>query len=491
MRNIFTTAVLILLAADAFAQIRVSDNGRYLQTQDGKPFFWLGDTDWELFHRLTREEIETLINTRHEQGFNVLQAVALAEENGIREPNRYGDWPLNNEDPAQLLVTPGNDPESEYEYDYWDHVDFAIQKAAEKNIYIGLLPTWGDKVAHLWGEGPIIFNEANAEAYGKALATRYKDQWNVIWILGGDRPAVYKSTRDGVEKDYDDRPIWRAMARGIESVLGADAFITYHPQGGSGNRSSLALHTDAWLDMNALQSSHGSRETDPWNWITEDLAKSPQKPTLDMEPCYEDHPVNPWDGKWTREGRGYFNAYDVRARIYRGVFAGGCGVTYGHHHIWQFMNEKLYKPVNVGDTIIPWQKASKAEAAGQMQHLKNLMLSRPYFSRVGGQSLVKSRFAQNNDEYIAATRDENGGYAMIYLPQNKPVRVNLGAITGDTKNVWWYSPRDGKATSGGRVKGKGTKTFTPPKDGKDWVLVIDDATKGYRSPSEVDSSSEP
>src|SRR5690606_7064206 len=84
-------------------------------------------------------------------------------------------------------------------------------------------------------------------------------------------------------------------------------------------------YTDAWLDMNALQSSHGSRETDPWNWIMEDLAKSPQKPTLDMEPCYEDHPVNPWDGKWTREGRGYFNAYDVRARIYRGGFAGGRG----------------------------------------------------------------------------------------------------------------------------------------------------------------------
>src|SRR4028118_2309225 len=91
--------------ASCFAQVSVSSNGRMLTTKDGKPFFYLGDTDWELFHRLTREEAETFIETRSKQGFNVLQAVALAEFNGVREPNRYGDYPLNNEDPTQLLVT--------------------------------------------------------------------------------------------------------------------------------------------------------------------------------------------------------------------------------------------------------------------------------------------------------------------------------------------------------------------------------------------------
>src|SRR4028118_2307968 len=128
--------------ASCFAQVSVSSNGRMLTTKDGKPFFWLGDTDWELFHRLTREEADTFIETRSKQGFNVLQAVALAEFNGVREPNRYGDYPLNNEDPTQLLLTPGNNPDNKYEYDYWDHVDFVINKAAEKGMYIGLLPTW-------------------------------------------------------------------------------------------------------------------------------------------------------------------------------------------------------------------------------------------------------------------------------------------------------------------------------------------------------------
>jgi hypothetical protein len=210
----------------------------------------------------------------------------------------------------------------------------------------------------------------------------------------------------------------------------------------------------------------------------------PQKPTIDLEPCYEDHPVNPWDGKWTR-ARGYFDAYDVRARIYRGVFAGACGVTYGHHQIWQFLNKELYPPINIGDTLIGWQKASKAEGAWQMQHLKNLILSRPYFSRIADQSLIRSDAGETYLDYIAATRDEAGSYAMIYLPQNKPVRIALGNITGTTKKVWWFSPRDGKATSAGTEKGKGTRSFTPPKEGKDWILVIDDASKNFDAPGMV------
>src|SRR5688572_4145209 len=477
MMKIGTVTILaILIGLNCFSQIHVSDNQKFLLDKNGKPFFWVGDTDWELFHRMNREQAAEFINTRSEQGFNVLQAVALAEFNGIREPNRYGDYPLNNEDPTQLAVTPGNEPNDSYQYDYWDHVDFVINLAAEKGMYIGLLPTWGDKVAHLWGDGPIIFNPQNAEIFGSILAKRYAKQWNVLWILGGDRPAVYKNN----EKDWDDRPVWRAMAKGIEDVLGKEAFITYHPAGGP-NSTSRYIQDEPWLDMNAFQSGHGARTAEAWDYVVRDLAMKPQKPTLDMEPCYEDHPVNPWDGKWTRE-RGYFSAYDVRARIYRGVFAGACGVTYGHHQIWQFLNQSLYKPINVGDTIIGWSKASRAEAAGQMQHLKNLMLSRPYFSRIANQNVIASDKGKDYTDLVYATGDENKSYVMIYLPQNKPVKIDLSKISGSTKNVWWYDVRSGKSIKGNAAKGSGTKSFTPPKEGTDWVLVIDDASKNFQAP---------
>lgn len=481
MKKLALLAIIFFLMRDGYSQISVSHNHLFLQNKkDSKPFFWLGDTDWELFHRLTREEATHLLEVRRQEGFNVIQVVALAEFNGLNQPNRYGDLPLINDDPTKLNITPGNDPNDSVQYDYWDNVDYVIQTAAGKNLYIGLLPTWGDKVAYLGGDGPIIFNEQNAYVYARILAERYKHQWNIIWILGGDRPVTYKG-KDG--KEYDDIKIWNAMAKGIKDVLGDNVFITYHPPGGTS--SSKYLQNASWLDMNSFQSGHGARETDSWNWVTRDLSNQPQKPVIDMEPCYENHPVNPWDGKWTRK-RGYFTAYDVRARIYRDIFAGACGVTYGHHAVWQFLNTTLNPPINTGDTIIPWQKAIYAEAATEMKWLKNLMISRPYFSRVHDENIVLSDTGRNYLDHIEATKDKRGAYAMIYLPQNKTVKIDLSKISGNKKNAWWYDVRNGKAIKIIIKTNAEKNTFTPPHSERDWVLVIDDASKNFKAPGIVD-----
>src|SRR3954470_1922224 len=109
MRSLNLACLFSLISIASFAQIRVSDNHRFLADSTSRPFFWLGDTDWEIFHRLNREEAEQFLEIRRKQEFNVIQGVALAEFNGIRQPNRYGDFPLNNEDPTQLNITPGND----------------------------------------------------------------------------------------------------------------------------------------------------------------------------------------------------------------------------------------------------------------------------------------------------------------------------------------------------------------------------------------------
>ena len=476
---LFTLAIAIYIPAAT--QIRMDASHRYLQTRDGKPFFWLGDTDWELFHRLTREETDFFLETRRKQGFNVIQAVALAEFEGLRKPNRYGDLPLVDFDPARLNTTPGNDPADSQAYDYWDHVDYVINLAAKKGMYIGLLPTWGDKVTVMWGDGPKIFNETNAEAYATSLAGRYAKNWNVIWILGGDRPALYPSREGNKDSMVDDRPIWRAMARGIEKVMGKNAFITYHPSGGKETRTSVYLQEEDWMDMNTFQSGHGSREADAWNWVAKDISLKPQKPVLDMEPCYEDYPVNPWDGKWTRQ-RGYFTAYDVRARIYRGIFAGACGVTYGHHQVWQFLDTTLNKPINVGDTLIGWKIALVSEAANEMQYLKRLLLSRPFFSRIPDQSIIVSDKGSSYIDFITASRDEGGSYALVYLPQNRPVTIDLSKIRGETKNISWFNPRNGELLKSKPLKSMGPETLSPPAEGKDWVLMIDDASKQFSNP---------
>jgi hypothetical protein len=170
-----------LLYAGSLPALKVSENKRFLVTADGQPFFWLGDTAWELFHRLNREEADRYLRNRAERRFTVIQTVALAELDGLSDPNPYGHRPLLNNDPATPDVRDG--PNN----DYWDHVDYIVDRAAELGMYIGFLPTWGDKWNIRKGAGPEVFTPQNAEAYGAWLGKRYKDRTNIIWILGGDR----------------------------------------------------------------------------------------------------------------------------------------------------------------------------------------------------------------------------------------------------------------------------------------------------------------
>jgi hypothetical protein len=195
-------------ARHALPTLQASENGHFLVTGDGEPFFWLGDTGWQLFHRLDREEADVYLHDRAAKGFTVIQTVALAELDGLKTPNAYGHRPLIDNDPARPDVQEG--PEN----DYWDHVDFIVQRANALGLYIGFLPTWGDK----WQAGrrgsPPVFQVDNARAYGRWLGERYRTA-GIIWILGGDR-----NIRSSAERDVID-----AMAQGLREGDGGAHLI--------------------------------------------------------------------------------------------------------------------------------------------------------------------------------------------------------------------------------------------------------------------------
>lgn len=440
-------------------RIRVSDNGHFLVTETGAPFFWLGDTAWELFHRCTREEVIAYFANRQAKGFTLIQAVVLAEFEGLTTPNAYGVLPLHENDPTRPRET------------YFAFVDTVIHLAAQHQLYVGLLPTWGDKVNRAWGAGPVIFNPDNAFTYGQMLGQRYREQSNIIWILGGDRLPVTD------EADY--RPIWRAMAAGIDAGTRGQALMAYHPPGGLDKGTSRFLHDEDWLDINMLQSGHGSGHDVPvWEQIAADYARVPTRPVLDAEPNYEDHPVNPWPA-WN-PANGYFRDYDVRKQCYRSVFAGGCGVTYGHHAVWQFYDPAKREPVNHADRS--WQEALDRPGAAQVGFLRRLMESRPYFSRVPDQALLASDPGAGA-QHVAATRDADGRYAFVYIPNaSQSVEVRMDMLAGEQARAWWFDPRTGTARELGMVDTSGTHTFTTPAEGPDWVLVLDDSAQGFDAP---------
>ena len=76
--------------------LTISNNKHYL-LDDGKPFFWLGDTGWLIFGNLTEDEAYTYLRNRAEKGFNVIQAVLIYSTEGIRfiYPILYPSMELN------------------------------------------------------------------------------------------------------------------------------------------------------------------------------------------------------------------------------------------------------------------------------------------------------------------------------------------------------------------------------------------------------------
>ena len=454
----FFVSVLQAQVMGKHGRIIVSPNGHFLQYEDGKPFFWLGDTGWELFHRLDKEEVEKYFENRRHKGFTVIQAVMLAEFNGLKKPDRYGQTPLI-----------GLDPDHPNEI-YFRWVDTVITMAARKNLIMALLPTWGDKVTLMWGEGPVVFNEQNAYRYGLWLGKRYRNFTNIIWMLGGDRPPMKDS--------LDWRPVWRAMAKGILEGTDQKAIFTYHTSGGP-HTTSTYLHNESWLSINTMQSGHGSGHDVPvWEWIARDWTLNPVKPTLDAEPNYEDHPVNPWP-TWDT-ANGYFNDYDVRKQTYRSVFAGACGVTYGHHSVWQFWSPREEK-VNHADCY--WTDAIDRPGAFQAGWLRRLIESRPQLNRIPDQAMILEKHADRSRQMVA-TRSSDGSFAMIYLPYGEKVEVLTNFAKSDKLKAWWFNPRNAKASFIGVLERKGKMDFTPPSLGfmNDWVLVLDDPSKAYSTP---------
>ncbi|MBC8109725.1 MAG: glycoside hydrolase family 140 protein [Verrucomicrobia bacterium] len=460
MKNIISLIFLLLIFSGLQAQIvaptqlRVSENKRYLVQADGKPFFWLGDTAWELFHRLNREDAEKYLRNRAEKGFTVIQSVVLAEMDGLHSPNPYNEIPLKNDDPTQPNEA------------YFKHVDFVIDKAAQLGLYLGFLPTWGDKIhKDRWGIGPEIFNAENAKIYGKWLGNRYKNRKNIIWILGGDR-----NPRD--EKDVN---LWRAMAIGIaEGVDGNDnVLMTFHPQPNdlADAGSSKWFHQDEWLDFNMFQTGH-CRENNIWERIQVAYNRKPIKPVLDGETLYEDHPVC-----FNAKDLGTSSAYDIRKHAYLDLFAGAFGHTYGCHGIWQ-MYAAGREGVNAPH--IYWQEAMDLPGASQMKFVRKLMESRPVLDRIPDQSLLTN--ALGNNDRIQATRGKD--YIFIYSSQGQPFTVNMGKISGITLLAYWFDPRTGEVKEGNQVANQGQQRFTPPTTGygQDWILILDDATKKYPKP---------
>lgn len=427
--------------------LKISENRKYVVFQDNKPFFWLGGTAWELIHRLTKEEIDFYLTDRASKGFTVIQTVILAELDGLNTPNAYGDKPLNNNDPENLNES------------YFKIVDYVVERSAQLGLYVGLLPTWGDKFNKKWGIGPEIFNPKNAEKYGELLAKRYLSSNNIIWILGGDRGPEN-------ENHYS---IIRAMAKGIRGYDNRH-LITYHPVGAK--RASDFFNDDTWLDIDMFQSGH-SRISKEYNYVLDGKKSGTKRPIINGEARYE----NIMDRFWENKHYGWLDDADVRVSAYWSMLAGAAGYTYGCNDIWQMYDINREPTLNARTD---WKIALELPGSSQMKFLKEIFTVIPWQEMELDQSLILNDNPEN-ESYKLSAIGGNKDFIIAYTPTGTPIKVDLTKMNSGKVIAYWFNPRSGKVLYIGNFETKTPYEFKPWTYGwgSDFLLILVNFDSSY------------
>ena len=345
----------VALASPAFAQsplprLKVSDNKRFLVTADGKPFFWLGDTAWELFHRLNREDAEKYLKNRAERRFTVVQAVVLAELDGLNDPNAYGERPLVGQRPAQA------------------------QRGATSRTSTGSssAPTRSGSTSACSPHGATSGTRSGAWAPRSSrppMPRRTASGWGAATRMPASSGSSAATVPSSPPRTSTSCAPWHAACARATAARTCARFI----------RPAATARPPGFTTTTGWTSTCGRTATSPeftgrYDMTRADYDRTPVKPVVDAEPIYEDHPVA-FDAKKF----GHSIGGDVRRPLYWDLFDGAFGHTYGHHSVWQ-MWSPAKTPIN--NPLMPWYEAIDQPGAAQMQHARALLESRPFLTRI-------------------------------------------------------------------------------------------------------------
>ncbi len=427
--------------------------------EQGKLFFYTADTAWELFHKLSFDEAKFFIDNRAKKGFNVIQAVAVAELDGLHTPTKEGKL-LPFDDLEHLDI---NDA-------YFSYVRKVIEYANSKGIFIALVPMWGSYfVANTeWG-GKVapVFDAIKAYKFLKYLASKLKGT-DLIWILGGDRPYLTAKSRAVIEN----------MAKAIREEVGHDQLITAHTQGGRSIHDMLKPYD--YLDFLTWQSGHMGECYPSWRNTKEDFARQ-ELPVLDAEPCYESHPIMN-EYAFTRMDCGSrFTDYHVRRSAYWSVFAGGCGITYGCYGIWQMRqpeDDNKVIPESAAsayknDTIPYWYDSVDFPGSQQMGYLRRFYESLPNSTTIFPDDSLIISDNSTLEGHMEALTNKAHDFIAVYVPKHTHLCVDITPFGGCGFDIYWYDPRynvkNFLSSSSSETK---FLNITSPLSDNDFVLLL-------------------
>jgi hypothetical protein len=438
MKTILPTFILCICFTLTMSQsifpLKISENRRYLVTQQGKPFLYHADTGWQLFFNLTTQEAVEYLVTRRAQGFNTIQAQIAMDPAGS---NRYGDRPFD-----------GDVDFSRPNKRYHDHIKKILKKADSLQLLVVLSQPWLGCCEEAFGNRPDKPIQKNGPKknmqYGQYLGKEFSEFTNLFWITGGDNDP------------RSDRESLLAFIEGLYSSAPKHQLITYHA---SSSHSSTDLFQYApWLGLSFIYTywrEKPSKVADLQPHVYEaalrEWAKSDIMPFVLGESQYE--------GDGLDKDNDMGTPHIIRRQAYWTMLSGGAGEAYGAD-VWHFPTD--------------WRKRLQYPGANQLKYFISFFESIAWHTLVPDvrhQAVVSGYgdWAKNNYVTTAVSADKR--LLVSYLPEIQPLMIDFGYLNGSTFRGYWFNPSNGEKSSEFTVTSK-TVQRIGPINGSDWVLVI-------------------
>ena len=394
--------------------IRVSANGRGFVDCDGRPFFWLGDTQWELCSGFTLGEAQAILQNRADKGFTTIQVMLTGVGDGTR-PNWAGDAPWQDDDPAAPNEA------------YFQHVDAVLDLAGTHGLVLVL------GVYHQVQATRIALDKA--QSYARWIARRYQDVSHVIWSMYPRAEAAYA-------------PVCRALAAGLQAGDEGRHLITVHPD--PSPASSSFLHREPWLAFHSIQTWKDVDLIYPM--VRQDCALEPAKPVVMAEGAYEGGTEYGFD----------VTPVWVRRQAYHSVLAGGHH-SYGHNDSWR---------------VLPtWREALDAPGAYQLGILRRVLEARSgWWDAVPDQTVFAGGQGEGALRNVAM-RSAQGDWVLAYVSSSTTVTIRMDRVAaGGGVDAAWIDPTTSRHAPIGRLPNAGLRSFATPPGWPDALLLLEAPT---------------
>jgi uncharacterized protein DUF4038/collagenase-like protein with putative collagen-binding domain len=446
------------IAVGGVFPVRYSANRRYLVEQSGNPFPILGRTAW-FITSLSAADYKTFLDDTAAKGFNAIEFHVVNHDDRGNNPPYGNNGTLlpflkrldgttfdGNLDPSFSAVdfTTPNEP-------YWQFVDGILNEALARGILCFMFPAyWGFGGGQQgWGVEINANGATRMGSYGTFIATRYKNQPNLVWMAGGDygnSGAPFSGLETVIEK---------ALLDGVDGVPGK--LSTFWAAEWSFGQSIDQDDFGSRMTLNGIYDFGGNQATFREGWLY-----PPVEPAFNLESPYDEEGP---DGVLRNPNA----TQPVRRYLWWSILGTIGGYITGNGFVWPFTTG--------------WQDHLNTQGAQDLARLnafyRSIAWQQLVPTNLGGSKtlIVAGGSTDSSNDWVAAAADPAGTILVAYIPpaHSGSITVDMTALSG-TAQARWFNPTTALYTDIGTFPNTGTQPFNPPGDNgtgfDDWVLVI-------------------